>query len=105
VTPEERYDALVDAFIDRPGVSCDQEPGFGSGALKVDRKIFAMLTRGRLIVKLPRERVSALVASGEGEPFDANKGRPMKEWLTVSERNEQWAEIADEARQFVASKR
>jgi hypothetical protein len=43
--------------------------GFGSDALKVDGKIFASLSHGRLLVKLPAERVKALVEAKLGEPF------------------------------------
>jgi hypothetical protein len=49
----------------------------------VHGKIFAMLVRGRLVVKLPKGRVDALVDSGAGVRFDANKGTPMKERLSI----------------------
>jgi hypothetical protein len=83
---EARFAALVEHFADRPRVTPPGAEGhraFGSCALKVDGSIFAMLHDGRLVVKLPRERVSALVPSGAGEPFGAGKGRPMKEWVAV----------------------
>jgi hypothetical protein len=48
--------------------------GFGRRALRWEKKIFAMLVRGRLVVKLPAPRVDALVAGGGGVRFDANKG-------------------------------
>jgi hypothetical protein len=35
--------------------------GFGSGALKVKGRIYASLTRGRLLVKLPAHRVDDIV--------------------------------------------
>ena len=57
--------------------------GFGRGALRYHRKIFAMFVRGQLVVKLPRPRVDELVAGGHGERFDANKGTPMKEWFSL----------------------
>ncbi|MGH3488373.1 MAG: hypothetical protein ACRDP8_10760 [Actinopolymorphaceae bacterium] len=38
--------------------------------------------QGALVVKLPRERVLALIASGEGEPF-APAGKVFREWMAV----------------------
>ena len=38
--------------------------GFGRSALRYRGKIFAMLVRGSLVVKLPAGRVTELVASG-----------------------------------------
>lgn len=65
-----------------------------------------MLTRDRLVVKLPRARVEELIASGEGAPFDAGKGHPMKEWLTVAvdASDTKWRSLAREALAFVGSK-
>ena len=78
---------------------------FGASALKLDNKIFAMLTKGELVVKLPRHRVDELVASGPGEPFDTGGGRVMKEWVTVSPAHgDAWEELAREAREFAASR-
>ena len=72
--------------------------GFGSSALKFHGKIFAMLVRGQLVVKLSQARVSELVAAGEGRHFDANKGTPMKEWFTLDESSgRSWSELAREA--------
>jgi hypothetical protein len=42
-----------------------------------------MPVRGRFVVKLPAERVTALVEDGHGARFDANKGTPMREWLSL----------------------
>ena len=57
--------------------------GFGRSGLRFQNKIFAMFVRGRLVLKLPAARIDALVAAGEGVRFDANKGTPMKEWLSL----------------------
>jgi len=43
-------------------------------------------------------------ALGAGERFDANRGRPMREWLEVhSESPDDWLDLAREAPQFVGT--
>lgn len=100
---EAQFEQLVDEFVSRPGVTPPGSTGrFGSHALKVDGSIFAMLVRGHLVVKLPRDRVADLIADRTGGPFDANKGTPMKEWLTVlAEEPQVWRSLAEEAMAFV----
>jgi hypothetical protein len=108
VTPEEHYAALVESFGGEPGVTFSSDAGasgrsFGSDALKVDNKIFALLSsKRRFVVKLPRQRVDALVSAGEGERFDPGHGRLMKEWLSVNPGSEDhWRALAKEAKEFV----
>jgi hypothetical protein len=75
--------------------------GFGRGALKYRRSIFAMFVRGRLVVKLPADRVSELVQWEDGVHFDANKGVPMKEWFSLDPGSDiDWLELAREALDF-----
>jgi hypothetical protein len=77
--------------------------GFGSKGLKVARKLFAFHSKGRLVVKLPAERVAALVTGGSGERFDPGHGRLMKEWLAVGyEGKALWPRLAREALKFAA---
>ena len=108
---EQRFDELVGELLDRPGVTYGRdEPGaanrFGSNALKVAGKIFAMLVSGALVVKLPRKRVDELVASGDGTRFDPRGGRPMTEWLVLDPASAQgWLPLAAEAMQYVGPKR
>jgi TfoX/Sxy family transcriptional regulator of competence genes len=105
MTPEARYARLGEAFFSRGEVTPSEKKGFGASALTVNGRIFAMLTRERLVVKLPKARVDALVASGGGVRFDANKGRPMKEWLTIDPSLEtEWPALAQEALSFVRDK-
>lgn len=79
---------------------------FGSPGLKVRGKVFAMLVKGKLVAKLPRERVDGLVASGQGEYFDPGHGRLMKEWVAVGAgAKARWVALTKEARDFVASAR
>lgn len=98
-----RFDDLVAEFVGRDGVvPPGATAGFGNGSLRVDGRIFAMLVRGRLVVKLPAARVSELVDAGEGIRFDANKGTPMKEWLALDPTSGvDWTRLAEEASRFV----
>jgi hypothetical protein len=77
--------------------------GFGSTGLKVNGKLFAMVSgrTRKFVVKLPKERVDALVRAGQGEPFDPGHGRRMKEWIAVDGADPDWVELAREARRFV----
>ena len=102
MTPEQRYEDLVDEFAGLDGVLPPRGgSGFGRGALRYRRKIFAMFVRGQLVVKLPGKRVDELVAGGHGERFDANKGTPMKEWFRLDPESElTWPALAREALDF-----
>ena len=62
------YSALTGVNLPEPGGR-----GFGSNALKINSRSFAMLTGGRLVVKLPRARVTELIETGHGEPFDSQE--------------------------------
>jgi TfoX/Sxy family transcriptional regulator of competence genes len=107
-TTAQRFARLVDELAGQPGVEPPGGPGqrgFGSDALKVNGTIFAMVSHGRLVVKLPRDRVAALIKDATGAGFDAGKGRPMKEWLTVLTDDEAtWRWLAAEALAFVAAR-
>jgi hypothetical protein len=107
VSPEDRYTDLIDALAGTPGVEPPRGgSGFGRSALKYQRRIFAMLVRGRLVVKLPVARVTELVAAGHGDHFDANKGTPMREWLAVDPGSPlPWDDLAREALAFAGSNR
>ena len=112
MTPQQRFTQVVDTLASAPGVTevSDAKPGpkrFGkSRELRIENKIFAMLVRDSLVVKLPRGRVDALVDSGQGERFDSGGGRVMKEWLKLDKRaTADWLSLAREAMEFVGSKR
>jgi len=102
-----RFGAVVQAPGRRPGVthSAAGSRRFGSNALKVHDKIFAMVSSdGHFVVKLPKARVDALVGDCAGRRFDANRGRPMSEWHEVrSESADDWLELAREALDFVGT--
>jgi hypothetical protein len=101
-TSDQRYAQIVRAFLRRPGIT-QQGRGFGSAALKIRGKMFATLSpAGAFVVKLPRQRVDALVADGQGRPFEPGPGRVMTEWLELHAASGQdWASQAEEALAFV----
>ena len=112
--PDPRVAKLVEVFRADPKLravaetfdassASGQPRKFGSNGLKVDGKLFALFTQGTLVVKLPKERVAALVAKGDGKPFDPGHGRLMKEWLTVVSPKLSWSALAKEAHAFVAT--
>ena len=99
---DERFERLAARFLEEPGVSVGTGFG-GSGGLRVGRKIFAIFRENELVLKLPRQRVDELVASGAGTRFDPRRdGRVMKEWVVVpGRRTREWEPLADEALEFV----
>jgi hypothetical protein len=94
--PTTLFQALVDRWGGASGAGKGR--GFGSDALKIDGKIFAALSRGRLLLKLPSERVDALIERGIGERFSTGTGRPKKEWVTIAPKYVAlWEGLAEEA--------
>ncbi len=88
-----------------PGVTI--EPGWGSSSvvLKARGKIFVMLLRDELVLKLPKERVDEIVAARGGRRFDPRRdGRVMKEWVVLSGKGGKPVELAREAHRFVGGK-
>jgi hypothetical protein len=102
LTSSERYEDLIDALVGLPGVTPPaRTSGFGRSAVRFNGKIFVMFVRGRLVLKLPEDRVSELADHGEGVRFDANKGTPMREWLSLEpDSGLGWLPLAREALSF-----
>jgi hypothetical protein len=96
----ERFGALASALLPQPGVTLSERRGFARGSLMVNGKLFAAVRGEVLLLKLPSERVMGLIAAGQGAPFDANKGKPMKEWV-LAHMNADWEALAREAMGFV----
>jgi hypothetical protein len=104
-----RYSTVVDELLKCADVTkgSPTKKGFGSEALQVKGKIFAMLSSQRqFVVKLPRDRVDALVAARRGSRFDPGHGRLMKEWFVCGAGLERdWIALAKEAFAYVATRR
>ena len=100
---ESLFDAVVERYAHDPRVTGGT--GFGSSpGRRVDGRIFAMLVRGELVVKLPRQRVDELVQAGTASWFDAGKGRPMREWAALGTAHAlAWPDVVGEAYDFVGS--
>jgi hypothetical protein len=105
---ERHFGAIASALAGEPNVSVGSsgKKGFGSSALQVGGKIFAMISsNGSFVVKLPKHRVEELEAKGVGQRFDPGHGRLMKEWLSLTAASSKdWLSLAREALRFVASK-
>jgi hypothetical protein len=104
IDAREQFTVLVAALASRPGVSLDaaRKKAFGPTALCVNRHIFAMLSAdGQFVVKLPMERVDALVAAGLGAHFEPSHGQWMQSWFVAGAGLEQsWLALAEEALTF-----
>jgi hypothetical protein len=99
---EDRLAALAARLSDRPDVTLGQgRRGFGSGTLMVNGRIFALVSDGRLVLKLPGARVSALIAEARGLPWSAGKATPLREWVAIPEEEPAWLDLANESSAFV----
>ena len=100
---DHEFERVAETFADDRQVTTGKM--MSSMGLKVNGKIFAMLVRGRLVAKLPKDRVDDLIRSGAGERFDPRGGgRLMKECVVLTSAKH-WTEIAKEAHRFVKGKR
>jgi hypothetical protein len=104
----QRFAALVETMLARSQATFgdDQAQGarrsFGSTSLKANGRIFAMLVKDKLVVKLPAGRIDELLARGAGERFDPGHGRVQREWLCVaSDEPADWLALATESESFV----
>lgn len=98
------WERIEQAELEHKGVS----PGTGFGrseGLRIRSKIYAINKDGELILKLPAERVEALIASGTGRAWGPGTGRIMLEWVAIpGTRHADWAALTSEARTFVGSR-
>lgn len=102
---DSRFLRVVEAFAKDRCVSLGNKKGFGSGALRVNGKIFAMMSsKGRFVVKLPKKRLDELVSNSKGERFDPGHRRLMKEWFVIEADRADWVELARDAYEFVKSR-
>jgi len=98
------FDRIVAALAGGNVTAPDEErSSFGSNALRVRGKIFAMMVRGLFVAKLPKARVAELVDQEIGRPFEPAPGRVMKEWVAIDGHEAKWLALAKEALAFVGA--
>lgn len=97
--PQAAFQSVGAHFANDPDVIAARM--FGSDGLKTKGKVFAMLVKGSLVVKLPAARCAELVGSGAARTFDPGHGRPMKEWIQLAENMDDWVGLAAEAKAYV----
>jgi len=99
------FASVVEAFSRDRRVTYGGQ-GFGRRGLRLDGKIFAMLSsKEQFVVKLPRDRVAELIELGQGQYFDTGRDRVMKEWLAVVGDPASWLGLAKEAHRFAVAQR
>lgn len=94
------YDELTDDLLYDPLVSRSTMMGYP--CLRHQGRFFGSYsTRDEaLVVKLPRERVAEVVASGSGEPF-APAGKVFREWVLLPTPDRAfWRSMLEEAVDF-----
>jgi hypothetical protein len=94
-----RLEAIAKIYRGKPGITVGKL--FASYGLKVDGKIFVMVVKGKLVLKLPKSRVDELVASKAGKHFEPGPGRVMKEWIAMTANDVDPVTLAREAYEFV----
>lgn len=102
-TAQDRFDELAKEHLVEPGVSLGRM--MNSEGLKVHGKFFALVSRERLVLKVPAAQAVALVAAGDAVPFEPSPGRRMKEWVALTPPADlnRWRRLTADARGYVAS--
>lgn len=91
---DQAYAKLAGHFLKNAAVT--QSDKFGKG-LRLDGKVFAMLVKGELVVKLSEDDVSTLLRQKKGKPFKHGQ-KVMKEWLAIeADKTAGWLQFAKKA--------
>jgi TfoX/Sxy family transcriptional regulator of competence genes len=87
---EPRMAAVIEALS-------DGSTKVGRHGLTVNGKLFARLVEGTLVVRLPEDRIAALVAARIGTRCDASR---LRHWLKVTSPKASWIDLASQAHAF-----
>ena len=94
------YEDLTDDLLYDPAVG--RSTMMGHPCMRRAGRFFASFDpkADRLVVKLPAERVEALIDAGTGDPFAPN-GKVFREWVSIPKRKpSEWARLLAEALDF-----
>ena len=82
VIARDLYDELTDDLLYDPAIG--RATMMGYACVRLAGKFLASYDEkaGCLVVKLPRERVTELVETGDGDPF-APAGKVFREWVSI----------------------
>ena len=95
MTSEEIWLKLKEHFL---GLEEVQKRG---ESLKIRKKMFVFFGKGKIVLKLPKERVTELLNSKEGLPYDPGTGNIMKEWVIIPEEfSNKWQDLTLEAKEY-----
>lgn len=100
MTAQELYDELTDDLLYDPLVGRSTMMGYP--CVRYAGRFFASYAarEDALVVKLPRERVAALVEAGDGDPF-APAGKVFREWVLLpTPERDRWQALLAEALAF-----
>lgn len=102
MTGEELFWQLAEPLLADPAVT--RSTMMGLPCLRRNGRFFASLDRRSqaLLVKLPADRVTALIAASHAEPF-APAGRVFREWAALPRPDRRrWRTLLNEAHRFAA---
>src|SRR5215467_11766235 len=81
---------IVDPRFEKLAAEYSKDPKVKRGrlfasenVLSVNGKIFAMITKGKFVLKLPAERAQELVTERVGVNWGPSPSRVMKEWIAI----------------------
>lgn len=97
--PRARFDEIADDAVARNG-DVELSRMMGMPALKRGGKLWVGFWKGEMVFKLvdPAEREAALALDGAHLFDPGERGRPMKEWVSVPPAHEQqWPHLAERA--------
>ncbi|HMK92264.1 MAG TPA: hypothetical protein VK576_04635 [Thermoleophilia bacterium] len=79
--------------------------GRGSQGLKFGGKMFAMFYKGDLLVQLSPERVSQLIAAGDGLAFDPGTGKQLADRILIpAAKRGSWIDLCVESKQYAETR-